>query len=275
MHMGFSPVFFLLQQECYLTDSCLTTGLTALRNAHVGDKGRFYSAFFNLGTGLERLMKLVVVLDHMTHNQLKAPSIKEMRNTYGHDLLTLYASVGKIASTSTPTPFTPLVPSSTGYRILQLLSEFSEGTRYANLNQLSGSSIGTDPLAKWNQILLRIVETEVSKRQRAKVHMQSAQIAEVLKDSSLVIAHDLEGRAMSLENIFTEPRLQELAARSAVWHLVQLIAAIREVVVAVGDNATVVSQAKTMKVMNIPMMSEFLTFAWLNKAWVMKKKRWP
>ena len=272
--MGFSPVFFLLQQECYLTDSCLTTGLTALRNAHVGDKGRFYSAFFNLGTGLERLMKLVMVLDHMTHNQLKAPSIKEMQ-AYGHDLLTLYSSVERVANSSTPTPFTPLVPSSTGYRILQLLSEFSDGTRYANLNQLSGSSIGTDPLAKWNQILLRIVETEVPKRQRSKVQIQSAQIAGVLGDSSFAIAHDLEGRPMSLECIYAEPRLHELAARSAVWHLVQLIAAIREVVVAVGDNATVVSQAKTSDVMNIPMMNEFLTFAWLNKAWVMKKKRWP
>lgn len=272
--MGFSQIFFLLQQECYLIDSCLTTGLTALRNAHVGDKGRFYSAFFNLAGGLERLMKLVIVLDHMTHNQLKAPSTKEMR-ACGHDLLTLYSIVGRVANSSAPTPFTPLVPSSTGYRILQLLSEFADGTRYANLNQLSGSSIGTDPLTKWNHILLLIIETEVSERQRSKVQIQSAQIVDVLGGSSFTIAHDLERRPMSFENIFAEPRLHELAARSAVWHLVQLIAAIREVVVAVGDSATVVGQAQTTNVMNIPMMNEFLTFAWLNKAWVMKKKRWP
>lgn len=53
--MGFSQVFFLLQQECYLADSCLTIGLTALRNAHAGDKALALAAgSLAAGSGLAK-----------------------------------------------------------------------------------------------------------------------------------------------------------------------------------------------------------------------------
>ena len=66
-----NPTFSLLQQEGYLTRSCLYTGFSALSNANINNnKGDFYVAFFQLSIGLERLMKLALILDYMATNEL-------------------------------------------------------------------------------------------------------------------------------------------------------------------------------------------------------------
>ena len=44
----FTPTWYLLQQEGFLAQTCLCNGLTALRQANLGDgKGLFYSVFFD------------------------------------------------------------------------------------------------------------------------------------------------------------------------------------------------------------------------------------
>jgi hypothetical protein len=70
----FSDMWYLLQQEGYLTQSCLCNGLTALRHANINDKkGLYYSAFFELSIGLERMMKLIIIIHHMSNNNLTPP----------------------------------------------------------------------------------------------------------------------------------------------------------------------------------------------------------
>ena len=72
---AFPPSYLLLQQEGYLISSSLTTGLTELRAAHVHNKGAFYTALFNLSVGFERLLKAIVIIDHMLDNGLAVPII--------------------------------------------------------------------------------------------------------------------------------------------------------------------------------------------------------
>ena len=85
----FPPSFLLLQQEGYLIRSCLALGLTELRNAHVHNKGSFYTALFNLSVGLERLLKAIVIIDHMLNNGLSVPTKKQLQ-AYGHNIIELY-----------------------------------------------------------------------------------------------------------------------------------------------------------------------------------------
>lgn len=92
----FPASFMLLQQEGHLIRSCLTTGLTELRSAHVHNKGAFYSALLNLSVGTERLMKAAVIIDYMVKNKLAVPTRKQLK-AYGHDLLQLHASCVEIS----------------------------------------------------------------------------------------------------------------------------------------------------------------------------------
>jgi hypothetical protein len=63
--MPFPNSFLLLQQEGYLIRTSLAQGLTLLRSANLGETGHYYGAFFGLSIALERLLKVIIILDHM------------------------------------------------------------------------------------------------------------------------------------------------------------------------------------------------------------------
>ncbi len=87
--MDFAPSFFLLRQETLLVESSLAAGVTAVRNGTLMDRGKLYSGFFQLSIGMERLFKLILVIDFMVSNRLSRPTNKWLRD-YGHDLVRLY-----------------------------------------------------------------------------------------------------------------------------------------------------------------------------------------
>jgi hypothetical protein len=96
--MRFSPTWYLLEQEGLLAQACLCNGLTALRRANLGDKkGLFYSAFFELSIGFERVLKLVLILDHMARNQLVPPDSKAVED-YGHKLRALFDAAKSVCA---------------------------------------------------------------------------------------------------------------------------------------------------------------------------------
>lgn len=272
--MASSQTFFLLDQECYLIEGSLGIGLNSLIKARVGKKGECYAAFFNLAIALERLMKLAIVLDHMADNNLAAPSTKDMK-AFGHDLMSLYGKIAELAKTKSAQSFMRLEQGSTALKILQFLSEFASVARYANFDKLAGTSQAIDPLVKWDSILRLVIDTELSERQKNSVRSVATNVAGKIKDFTHVNLNDLEKRPMSLEDSLALPKLHVLAASHIVWHLIQLIASIRQVVADFARNAANAGQTKDPTCMHIPDMTEFITFAWLNRAWVMKKRRWP
>lgn len=85
-----------LEQEGCLFSACLATGLTELRTAHVHNKEAFYSALFNLSVGAERLLKVIVIMEHMLNNNLAIPSKHQLKG-YGHNIVELYDRVSSIA----------------------------------------------------------------------------------------------------------------------------------------------------------------------------------
>lgn len=272
--MAFSQTFVLLDQECDLIEGSLGVGLNSLIKARVGKTGECYAAFFNLAIALERLMKLAIVLDHMADNNLAAPSTKDMK-AFGHDLMSLYTHVADLATKKSAQPFVRLVQGSIGLKILQFLSEFASLARYANFDELAGKSQVIDPLVTWSSILSLVIDTEVSERLKNNARSVATNVAGVMADYAITNLRDLEKRPMSVEDSYALPKLHALATRHIVWHLIQLIASIRQVVADFACSATGTGQAKEASKMHIPDMTELITFAWQNKAWVMKKKQWP
>jgi hypothetical protein len=92
----FDQLFFALSQEGYLVRSSLCIGLTEIRNANIGDKGRFYTGFFQLAIGIERLAKLALILQHLVDHDLNPPGREYVRK-YSHDLYTLFHRLNKLA----------------------------------------------------------------------------------------------------------------------------------------------------------------------------------
>jgi hypothetical protein len=235
MDIMFSRIFTLLQHEGGLAEGCLSVGLTALRNAKVTDKRKFYSGFFNTTIAFERLMKLIVVIDYMLSNDFKSPTEKQLK-AYGHDLVTLYqASVNVANKINIPNIQMPTQGSVEG-NILNLLSEFAKSSRYYNLNSLSQhSSINIDPLVKWEEIINSVIEEDVPDRQLKKRLELAKQIYNQIKDITSSIQHGMSGEPLTPLQALSLPERQLFAAPYLMVRVFNILLPLINTVSKLGD----------------------------------------
>ena len=272
--MAFSDLFFLLQREGYVTRSCICTGLTEVRNANLEEKGKYYTGFFQLAIGIERLIKLALILDYMVLHNLTAPGAKTVR-AYRHDLDVLYQSAERVAAAQYSRIAGRFVLSPLASRILNFLSDFAQGARYANLDSLASGTANREPLIEWSKILKDVLNSDVSKAKLQRIMSESVALSSLISGITMVLAHDLENKPLSVESALSEPRLQAEANRYVVWHIVLLIAPLKELVIELARKASEINLKHTTSVMHIPEMSEFFSFLLVDRAYILRKKRWP
>jgi hypothetical protein len=263
----FEPTFLFLSQEGALIRECLGQGLTAIRGANLGKEGLYYQAFFNLSIGLERLMKLTILLDHMAKNNLAVPPQKIFKTTYGHDLDSLFKTVSALAPS-------PLTLSDLQIRILNHLSAFARITRYHNLDALAAGRIEQDPLHSWKDILLHIAETELPKKRTNEIKQRATLMAKAMSSVVFQIAHDLDKTPLSLAGSLAMGPLYASAAPLATWHVMSILQMIDKVMDTKCDQAQTTDRAIGGKA-RIPYMYEFFTFIYGDKTYVKRRKRWP
>lgn len=144
-------------------------GFDLLHRSNFDFPGSIYSTFFQLSTGLERLMKIVVTLDHKTKHNLGNPTDKQLR-AFGHSINSLYAKCQAIAAERDPSAAGWFSSGDLEYVVLGFLSDFAESSRYYNLNQLAGGDTKTDdPLTKWYHVHMAIVKANLSLTTRENV----------------------------------------------------------------------------------------------------------
>lgn len=267
---NFPPSFLLLQQEGYLISSCLGTGLTELRDAHVHNKGAFYTALFNLSIGLERLLKAIVIIDHMLNNALSVPTKKQLQ-AYGHNIVELYDTCEKIGNRRQSPVRGRSNLDAIDQDLLLLLRDFASTTRYHNLDALSASQNGLDPLAHWGQIILAILGSDVRQRQKEKILTQANVVADAIGSVTLTLMHGLDQSPLTTAEALALPGLHDQAARFAVLRMVGLLCPLRDLLGAVSREA----YGLGTPVPPFPQMQEFLEWLWNDRDYVLRKKRWP
>lgn len=276
--MVFSATWFLLEQEGLLAKACLCNGLTALRRANVGDKkGLFYSAFFELSIGFERTLKLVLILDHMARNQLAPPDSKTVED-YGHKLRALFDSAKAICATRDETALDAFQPDSLPIVILGFLDDFAHpGGRYANINKLTGHKhkAMADPIVKWGEIANRIMCEHATPAERKRAELNGQLASAAFGDAAASLISDMNQQQMGVSRLFARASELDSAARHAIYALVTLIAALREVIDSLCDSAWKASPAGRLDRPDIPNMKEFFQFAWADRQYVMRKRQWP
>lgn len=276
--MSFSPTWYLLEQEGLLSQACLCNGLTALRNASLGEKkGLYYSAFFELYNGFERLMKLIVVIDHMAQNDLSLPNEPTIKK-YGHKLKALFAATKAICERANyPIP-TSLGAEELPIQLLSFLDDFAHpGGRYSNINKLTGGKHQhmDDPLSHWGEIASDIMVKHATASQRNQAKEIGRIAGLVFGDSALNTIFDLDQQDLDVAGLHARVSMLDSASKHAVFALVQLISFLRDVLGSLADLAQSLERAQSSDAAVIPYMREFFYFAWADRAYVMRKRRWP
>ena len=210
----------------------------------------------------------------MAQNQLQAPGRPVVKG-YGHDLRTLLSNVSYVVSSrgyhlSTPFPTDPLCT-----RVLAFLSEFATGMRYANLDSLASGKSHRDPLKEWNEILQHTIASKVSDATKHKINTRATAIAEALEGHAAVFASDLAGNPMTLKSAFSESSALDTASKYLVWEICTLLSPLRDSVVSAGYAAVAVAVSINPQGDRVPVLSEFFDFLWLDRKYVLRKKRWP
>lgn len=249
--------------------TCLATGLTELRAAHVHNKGAFYSSLFNLSIGLERLLKSIVVIEHMIRNNLTPPTKKQLKK-YGHDIAELYDKSVEIS-----TSHNSKVPERNelhkiDQEIIKLLSDFAQASRYHNLDALSNQSEFVDPLIYWSSIIQNLLDTDVTSYQKEKIIKQAHAISGAIEDSTVTIMQGLDSGPISTTQALSLPGLHEQAAKFAVYRIIKIICPLRDLVSELSHYAY-----KYPNKSPFPQMQEFLEWVWDNRQYVLRKRKWP
>lgn len=271
-----SESFALFQQEGFLARSSLLAGLNALRKANIDDtnKGLFYSAFFELSIGFERLMKLVLVIEYMSKNDLKPMTDQELKNEYGHKIKSLYTSCAKLNEELGNPNNEFYGEDSFEWNIIHFLHEFALSARYYNLSKLTNRNKTNDPLSEWWSLLTCVIHSDVSSKKLEKIQSESLDYCDRFAGNSFTMMRDLDGQLMTTLDAIMYPQLVSAAAPYMVWQVFKIFRPFYHLISDVVEAAHAVEHSKGINHPNVPYMYEFFPFLLLDRATVLKRRKW-
>ncbi|MBE3667261.1 hypothetical protein BOO35_19600 [Vibrio navarrensis] len=271
----FGEKFVLLQQEGFLTQSSLCQGLTNLRKANIGDqeRGLFYSAFFQLSIGIERLMKLTVLLDYMLENKLRVMTDKQLKHQYGHKIKDLYSAVQTIAVRH-EIPVDGFFDEGTEWNIVHFMHEFALTARYYNLSKLSGGANSQDPLSAWWNIIYDLYLDEVSEIKRNNIRVECYSICDARGSNSFTYFHDFQGNIMTELECLMYPKIIEASPPHAVWFIIKILQPIFSVLTELQGKVKQLENEIGEQKSVIPFLHEFFPFLYCSRSMALKRKKW-
>jgi hypothetical protein len=146
------PEWHSIGREAALVRHLIGSGATALGRANYADRtGEYYTAFFGLSVGLERLAKLILVADHAITNDGHMPAEKVVRQ-YGHKLVDLLRAADRVAAKHALKLDYHRPTTAISQKVVECLDAFADAGRgrYANFAALGDPNLGhEEPIRKW------------------------------------------------------------------------------------------------------------------------------
>jgi hypothetical protein len=236
----------------------LAAGLNALAKANHMQTGLYNQAFFNISIGLERLLKLIVLIEHgLTHKGV-FPSEDDLRNGYRHDLKRLFdgaITIRERLQVQDHKLAWELVDRDLAFRIVGCLSEFARATRYYNLDYLVGAKrIGRDPLEAWAEDVADYLSKGYPNRRRLRDKKWADEAEKLLAGHALVLQETEAGRSIrSLSESVLHGRMGEWIQQEATFHTATIVRYLAEILSAMN------AKAGPGGVLELPTLWEFFT----------------
>lgn len=197
------PEWHALRREASLVRQLIGAGATALGEAsYASGMGHYYTAFFSLSVGIERLAKLVVVADHVLTHRGQLPK-QLIFKKFSHDLTSLADEVHRISHSHKLTLRYPRPTDPISGAVLACLAAFADASRgrYANFETIGNPNFNAaeEPIAKWWR---EVVEPSLENHYRgksteARVKVRAQIMNALIGDISQVHYFDESGRTLS------------------------------------------------------------------------------
>jgi len=189
----FPPEWHAVGRQIDLAIAQIRSGIAALGKANHAAGGLYTQAFFGLSIGLERMAKLAIVADHLLTHDGAFLTDAELRG-YNHNLGRLLTACEAFGPNYAEAPYDARPNDPIHVAIVQVLSDFAQTTRYFNLNFLSGTVRGNDPIpAWWNSVGEAIIERHVSIAAAARIDAKVDAFQRIYGQHADVFHHDEGG----------------------------------------------------------------------------------
>lgn len=275
--IGFDKKFTLLSQEAHLTKNTILSGFDLLLKAnYFQDKdGYFYSSFFNISIGIERLLKLAIVTDHMLKNSYSTPTIKQLKGKFGHDINTLYIECRKLIPRYCKKDGDILSLEAEDQALIGFLSEYAKDSRYFNLNEVCEAKMDRSPLDKWLDIARAVYDKHTPHQAREKgakdlLHRMDTEG----RPNGFTAFLDEQGHPMTRFDCLHRQYIIEKSASLLIWRLVEIFRPIHFLLEAMACEASVYEESQGSPLMIIPHYENFFYFFMADKATIKRRKRW-
>ncbi|MCC4322525.1 hypothetical protein [Streptomyces malaysiensis] len=158
-----TPEWRPLSHEAGLASYSLRGGLASLRKANFASPEIYYGGFFQYTIGLERVMKLALIVDYIAQNG-RFPSDQQYAKKYGHKLTDLLTGIADVRNRLDPSAQVWELPDADlTDPAISFLSDFAMGARYYNIDVLTGKVKTQDPVERWFSEVGRLL---IKKRKR-------------------------------------------------------------------------------------------------------------
>lgn len=240
----FPDTFTLLQSEGFLMQGCFKAALSGLLAAPNAQPGPFYAAFFNYATGLERLLKVILLLDKW-HRERRFLTNEELKGK-GHNVGKLYQEVRPLFQ-QYGVPWEPAYgPDKINSDLLAFLADFANGSRYYNLNALVDATTqdARNPIYRWQRLFYQ-------------TYKQDYPNAEPIKSNP-----DVPEDSMSMSELTGHHVIMAATRLHVCWRLVQLLVPLQELLIAIREQVHKDDHAQGGPDADpsVPYMEEFLDF---------------
>lgn len=216
-----------------------------------------------------------MVTHYMLTNNYQTPTIKGLKNSFGHNIRTLYTECLKLQPTYLHPNASSPVRTSEDEALIDFLTEFGKGTRYFNLDEVCEPTQDRSPLYKWLDIARAIYEahTPHQVRERSAMNLMYKMDREG-PINTFTMNLDEQGHPMLAFDCLHRQLVIQKAAPLAIWRLVEILQPIHFLLEALAHKATDYEIASKIKPMVIPHYEDLFYFLLAHKDDIKRRKRW-
>ena len=182
--------FDALCKEAQFTVEMLCSGYTEIRKANYAKRGVYFQAFTSLSTGFERIGKLCYLLIYAIEHGGKFPTDNDLKNVFRHDIIKLYELILEFKNKhDIKYDFLQDLDKPIYQSILNVLSRFGKGDRYANIDLLINNRSYDDPISVWyKDVDLVIFQEKISDKKKEKIK-RDASLVHYLTFNFVMLRH--------------------------------------------------------------------------------------
>ena len=182
--------FDALCKEAQFTVEMLCSGYTEIRKANYAKRGVYFQAFTSLSTGFERIGKLCYLLIYAIEHGGSFPTDKDLKNVLRHDIIKMYELILEFKNKhDIKYDFLQDLDKPIYQSILNVLSRFAKGDRYANIDLLINNRSYDDPISVWyKDVDLVIFQEKISDKKKEKIKMD-ASLVHYLTSNFVMLRH--------------------------------------------------------------------------------------